>query len=179
MSGWGQQIWDTIREEFSDISDVAQVTRIILRLVIAAVLGGVLGYERESKGRAAGTRTHMLVAIGAALFVLIPQQAKVSDADLTRVLQGLVAGIGFLGAGTIVRGTGQEDVKGLTTAAGIWLTAAIGVAAGMGREATAVLATALALFVLYAVPKLTQSFGHQNGSHPQPPPPQGKAKSKK
>ncbi|AMV28077.1 putative Mg(2+) transport ATPase [Gemmata sp. SH-PL17] len=173
MSSWGQQIWSTVQEEFSDLPDAAQVTRVVLRLVIAAVLGGVLGYERESKGRAAGTRTHMLVAIGAALFVLIPHLSKVSDADLTRVLQGLVAGIGFLGAGTIVRGSGQEDVKGLTTAAGIWLTAAIGVAAGMGREATAVLATALALFVLHGLPKLIPSL-HYNGS-----PPEDEAKSKK
>ena len=81
-----------------------------------------------------------------------------SDADLTRVLQGLIAGIGFLGAGTIVKGGGEEEIKGLTTAAGIWLTAAIGVAAGMGREATAVLSTLLALLILYTVPKITRRF---------------------
>ena len=155
---WWQVVANTVAHEFSDLPDTAGVTRITLRLLIAAILGGVLGFEREQKGKAAGLRTHMLVALGAALFVLIPQQAGVSDADVTRVLQGLVAGIGFLGAGAIVKGSGEEDVKGLTTAAGIWLTAAIGVAAGMGREATAVLSTLLALLVLYSVPKIVGRF---------------------
>jgi len=181
MGGWWQQVWDTVREEFSDLPDAAQVTRVTLRLLIAAVLGGVLGYEREKKGKAAGMRTHMLVALGAALFVLIPQQAKVTDADLTRVLQGLVAGVGFLGAGAIIRVGEQGEVKGLTTAAGIWLTAAIGMAAGMGREATAVLATLLALFVLSVFPKVAQSLEHrdQPAGTPQPPPTHNTPKSKK
>jgi len=172
MGGWWQQVWDTVREEFSDLPDAAQVTRVTLRLLIAAVLGGVLGYEREKKGKAAGMRTHMLVALGAALFVLIPQQAKVTDADLTRVLQGLVAGVGFLGAGAIIRVGDQGEVKGLTTAAGIWLTAAIGMAAGLGREATAVLATLLALFVLYAIPNFASSFDPRDPPRgtPQPTP---------
>jgi putative Mg2+ transporter-C (MgtC) family protein len=156
MAVWWQQVGDTILQEFSDLPDAGEVTRITMRLLIAAILGGLLGFEREQKGKAAGLRTHMLVALGAALFVLIPQQAKMSDADLSRVLQGLVAGVGFLGAGTIIKGNGEEDVKGLTTAAGIWLTAAIGVAAGMGREATAVLSTLLALVVLTTVPKVVR-----------------------
>jgi len=158
MPGWPEQVLETIREEFSDLPDVAQVTRVTLRLLIAAILGGVLGYEREKKGKAAGVRTHILVALGAALFVLIPQQAKVTDADLTRVIQGLVAGVGFLGAGAIIRIGDQGEVKGLTTAAGIWLTAAIGMAAGMGREATAMLCSALALTVLSLFPKVAESL---------------------
>ena len=147
-----QEIWNTMLSEFSDIPDATQITRITLRLLVAAALGGLLGYERESKGKSAGVRTHMLVAIGAALFVLIPQQAGASTADLTRVLQGLIAGVGFLGAGAIILGTKQVETQGLTTAAGIWVTAAIGVAAGMGRESTAVLSTLVALFVLSVVP---------------------------
>lgn len=158
MNEWWQEVGNTVRQEFSDLPDAAGVTRITLRLLIAAILGGVLGFEREQKGKAAGLRTHMLVALGAALFVLTPQQAGVSDADLTRVLQGLVAGIGFLGAGTVLKGSGEEEIKGLTTAAGIWLTAAIGVAAGMGREATAVSSTLLALAILYTVPKIAGRF---------------------
>ncbi len=161
MHGWPQQVLDTVREEFSDLPDAAQVTRVTLRLLIAAVLGGALGYERERKGKAAGMRTYMLVALGAALFVMIPQQMKVTDADLTRVIQGLVAGVGFLGAGAIVRVSDQSEVKGLTTAAGIWLTAAIGMAAGMGREATAVLCTVLALIVLSLFPKVAASLEHR------------------
>lgn len=166
MPGVWEQVAATTREEFSDLPDAAGVTRIVLRLLTAAVLGGVLGYEREQKGKAAGMRTHMLVAVGAALFVLVPQQAGVSDADLTRVLQGLVAGVGFLGAGTIMK-VGTAEIQGLTTAAGIWLTAAIGVAAGMGREGTAVLSTLLALGVLTAVPHVARRF---DGDPPAPPP---------
>ena len=147
-----QEVWNTVLSEFSDIPDATQITRITLRLLVAAALGGLLGYERESQGKSAGVRTHMLVAIGAALFVLIPQQAGASSADLSRVLQGLIAGVGFLGAGAIILGSKQEDTRGLTTAAGVWVTAAIGIAAGMGRESTAVLATLVALFVLTVVP---------------------------
>ena len=147
-----QEVWNTVLSEFSDIPDATQITRITLRLLVAAALGGLLGYERESQGKSAGVRTHMLVAIGAALFVLIPQQTGASTADLTRVLQGLIAGVGFLGAGAIILGTKQVETQGLTTAAGIWVTAAIGVAAGMGRESTAVLSTLVALFVLSVVP---------------------------
>lgn len=147
-------ITDTLVAEFSDLPDVSQVTRIVLRLVIAAALGGLLGYERERQGKAAGVRTHMLVALGAALFVLVPQQAGVSSADMTRVIQGVVAGIGFLGAGAIIKGSAEESVKGLTTAAGIWLTAAIGIACGLGRESTAVLSALLAFAILALVPHL-------------------------
>jgi putative Mg2+ transporter-C (MgtC) family protein len=150
--GMWQEIWNTVLSEFSDIPDATQITRIILRLLVAAVLGGLLGYEREQQGKSAGVRTHMLVAIGAALFVLIPQQAGASTTDLTRVLQGLIAGVGFLGAGAIIMGTKQVETRGLTTAASIWVTAAIGMAAGMGRESTAILSTLVALFVLSVVP---------------------------
>jgi len=157
MSGW-QLFLETIREEFSDVPDIPQLTRIVLRLVVAALLGGVLGFERESQGKSAGLRTHMLVALGSALFVLVPQQIGILNADLTRVLQGLVTGIGFLGAGTIVKNKSEDDVHGLTTAAGIWMTAAIGVAAGLGREATAVLSTILALVILSLLPKFAGYF---------------------
>lgn len=152
------EITAALRDEFSDLPDAGRATRIVVRLVMAAILGGILGFEREQTGKSAGLRTHMLVALGAALFVLIPQQAGVSDADMTRMLQGLVAGVGFLGAGTIIKNHSTDDVKGLTTAAGIWLTAAIGVAAGMGREATAILSTLLALAILTAAPRVSQMF---------------------
>jgi len=157
MNGW-QQVAETIRSEFSDVADVSQATQIVVRLLVAALLGGVLGFERETHGKSAGLRTHMLVALGASLFVITPQQAGVSEADLTRVLQGLITGIGFLGAGTIVKSDREEDVRGLTTAASIWMTAAIGVAAGMGREATAVLSTLLALAILTLLPKFAGMF---------------------
>lgn len=152
-----QEIWNTVLSEFSDIPDLQQAVRITLRLLVAAILGGLLGYERERQGKSAGVRTHMLVAMGAALFVLIPQQAGASSQDLSRVIQGLVAGIGFLGAGSIFMGAKEVDTRGLTTAAGIWVTAAVGVAAGLGRESTAVLSTLIALLILAAIPKITKS----------------------
>lgn len=145
---------ETLRAEFSDVPDATQITRILVRLLLAALLGGLLGYERERQGKAAGVRTHMLVAMGAALFVLVPQQAGMAIADLSRVMQGIVTGVGFLGAGAIIKHRSEEDVQGLTTAAGVWMTAAIGVACGLGRESTAVLSTVLALVVLGLVPRL-------------------------
>ncbi|MNT54302.1 putative Mg(2+) transport ATPase [compost metagenome] len=115
---------------------------------MAVVLGGLIGYEREAAGKAAGLRTHMLVALGSALFVLVPLQAGVPLADMSRVLQGLIAGIGFLGAGAILKQSDEAHIKGLTTAASIWMVAAIGVAAGLGRETTAVIATVFTLIIL-------------------------------
>lgn len=151
---WLDEVLDTVRSEFSDIPDAAQITRIVLRLSLAAVLGGILGYEREREGKAAGIRTHMLVAMGAALFVLVPQQAGMPIQDLSRVLQGIVAGVGFLCAGAIIKNKQAEDVQGLTTAAGVWMTTAIGIACGLGREATAVLSMLLALAIMSCVPHL-------------------------
>jgi putative Mg2+ transporter-C (MgtC) family protein len=146
------EIVNTILSEFSDIPDANQLTRITLRLLVAAVLGGLLGFERERQGKSAGVRTHMLVALGAALFVLVPQQSGATDADLSRVVQGLIAGVGFLGAGAIIMGTREVETRGLTTAASIWVTAAIGVAVGIGRESTAVLSTIIALIILSVAP---------------------------
>lgn len=158
MNSVWQQISSTLVAEFSDLKDVSEITTLVTRLLIAALLGGILGFEREQRGKAAGIKTHMLVAIGSALFVLIPQQAGLSEAELSRVVQGIIAGIGFLGAGAILKGPDEKDLKGLTTAAGIWLTAAIGVAAGLGRESSAILCTLLALAILIAMPKVIDRF---------------------
>jgi putative Mg2+ transporter-C (MgtC) family protein len=152
-------ILSTLQSEFSDLPDTAQFTRILVRLLMAAILGGILGYERERHGKAAGVRTHMLVAMGSALFVLVPQQGGMAVADMSRVIQGIVTGVGFLGAGAIIKRGSEEDVQGLTTAAGVWMTAAIGIACGLGRETTAVLSTVLALIVLAVVPKLVDRVG--------------------
>lgn len=144
--------WDTIRNtvaaEFSDLNDLEQLTRVSVRLLLAAFLGGLLGLQRERAGKEAGIRTHMLVAAGSALVVVVPLQAGMGGEGISRVLQGLLAGIGFLCAGSILKLPTEEHVRGLTTAAGIWMTAAIGMAAGLGRETTAVLATLLVLVIL-------------------------------
>ncbi|RJF99152.1 MgtC/SapB family protein [Noviherbaspirillum saxi] len=141
-------VWTTLQAEFSDLPDLAEFTRVSARLIVALSLGAVLGYEREQWGTGAGLRTHMLVALGASLFVLVPLQAGMEISDLSRVLQGLISGIGFLGAGAIIKLSRDREIRGLTTAASVWVTAAIGVSAGMGREATAVLCTFLALCIL-------------------------------
>ena len=144
----GQEIIDTLRAEFSDLGDVAHWTRLLLRLGLATLLGAAIGWERERREAAAGLRTHMLVAMGTALFVLVPQQAGVSATDMSRVIQGVVAGVGFLGAGAVIKQAERGEVHGLTTAAGIWATAAIGVAVGLGREATAIASTAMVVVIL-------------------------------
>lgn len=170
-AGW-QLVRETLISEFSDLTNAAEVTRILLRLSLAALLGGLLGIEREKKGKAAGVRTHMLVAMGAAMFVLLAQQADMTSSDLSRVMQGIIAGVGFLGAGTILKGVYEEKVTGLTTAAGIWLTAAIGTAAGLGRESTAVLSTLLALGIFTLMPHVDRWLEKPDAPTPDTSPPQ-------
>lgn len=147
-----ERILMTLAQEFSDLQQVEHLTRATLRLVLAMFLGGMLGYEREVMGKAAGMRTHMLVCLGAAIFVMALEQDGADSDAMSRVIQGVAAGIGFLCAGTILKGRSISDVKGLTTAAGLWASAAIGVAVGLGREATAVLATVIVLVVLHLMP---------------------------
>jgi putative Mg2+ transporter-C (MgtC) family protein len=157
------EIWTTIVAEFSDVPDLSTLTSITVRLLLAALLGGILGYERELKGRSAGVRTHMLVAVGAALFVIGPVQSGMPIEDMSRVLQGIVQGIGFLGAGAIIVRASQHLVEGLTTAASIWATAAIGVMAGLGLEATAVLSAAIVLIILAVVPRILPKASTDDG----------------
>ena len=147
------EIGQALAAEFS-LPDVRTLTVIVSRLTTAIVLGGLLGLERERKGRAAGLKTHILVSVGSALFVLAPLQMGISGADVTRVMQGIVSGIGFLGAGAILKLDAEERIQGLTTAAGIWATAAIGMAAGMGMEMVALITTLAALAVVSTLPKL-------------------------
>jgi len=154
------EIWTTVVSEFSDIPDLSTMTRIVVRLVLAALLGGILGYERERKARSAGVRTHMLVAVGSALFILGPLQSGMHISDMSRVIQGVVQGVGFLGAGAIIVRAANLKVEGLTTAANIWATAGIGVVVGLGLEATAVLSTFIVLMILAAVPVIAPA--HQD-----------------
>ena len=121
-------------------------------LATCSATGGLLGFQRERVGKEAGLRTHMLAALGTAFFVMIPYQAGMPLADLSRVLQGVITGMGFLGAGTILKRPEEEHIEGLTTAVGLWLTAAVGCAAGMGREAS--LGTVLAFIILALLPRI-------------------------
>jgi putative Mg2+ transporter-C (MgtC) family protein len=139
---------EILRQEFGDVPSMAEFVRITLRLVAAMLLGGLVGLEREAAGKAAGLRTHMLVALGAALTLVVADRLQMPAADQSRVIQGLVTGIGFLGGGAILKITDQRQIRGLTTAAGIWMTASIGIAAGAGKLATAAVATVLTFIVL-------------------------------
>lgn len=147
------QITETLAREFA-LPDPAIATVVVVRLLVAAVLGGLLGLERERKGRAAGVKTHILVSTGSALFVLSPLLADVDMADVTRVMQGIVSGIGFLGAGAIIKLGEGGRVRGLTTAAGIWSTSAIGMAVGIGHSLAALVTTLIALAVFWSIPRL-------------------------
>jgi putative Mg2+ transporter-C (MgtC) family protein len=141
-------MFEALVAEFSDLPDAGHATRLVLRLLVAGLMGALIGYDRERISSPAGLRTHILVSMGAALFVIVPVQAGFSGDDVSRVVQGLVAGIGFLGAGAILKQDTSMIVRGLTTAASIWLTAAIGIAAGLGQLVTAIVATVFGLIVL-------------------------------
>jgi putative Mg2+ transporter-C (MgtC) family protein len=118
------------------------------RLVLAALFGGVLGFQRERVHSTAGLRTHMLVCVGSAFFVLAAIESGAGMIDVSRIIQGLVAGIGFLGAGTILKIGDRAEVHGLTTAASIWLTAAVGTGVGLGHVWLPVAGAFLGWFIL-------------------------------
>lgn len=145
-----------IAELTAGLPTAEQFAHVVVRLVAAALLGGIVGYERERAGRPAGLRTHMLVSLGAALFVISGDEFGMDTADLSRVIQGIATGIGFIGGGAILKLAAEREIKGLTTAAGIWMTAAVGVAAGLGRWGSAaigVLLTWIILSILYKFEK--------------------------
>ncbi len=139
------------------------------RLTVAALAGAAIGWNRQMRGKPAGLRTHMLVSVGAGVFALIPMLALSVDAAsaLSRAVQGVATGIGFLGAGEIIHqirsDAGSPLVHGLTSAAAIWLTAAIGMAAACGLWITTVFAVALALVILSVAERLE----HRVPSRPQ------------
>ena len=120
----------------------------VLRLLLAAALGAIIGYQRERAGKQAGLRTHILICVGAALFTIASIYGFGAAGDAARVAAGVVVGIGFLGAGAIIRG-GEGIVAGLTTAATIWAVAGIGLAAGTGLYLVSAVTTALVLIVLF------------------------------
>jgi putative Mg2+ transporter-C (MgtC) family protein len=136
---------------------------LLLRLILALTVGGIIGLDRQKRHKAAGLRTHMLVSLGAALFVLAPSQVTQNpDGEaLSRTIQGVATGVGFLGAGEILHFTGAKSsevrVKGLTSAASIWVTAALGVVAGCALWELAIVGSLLTLLTLEGVKRLEQS----------------------
>ncbi|MES2624660.1 MAG: MgtC/SapB family protein [Pseudomonadota bacterium] len=135
-------------ELHSGFPDTAQLVRVIIRLVSAMLMGGMIGMQREKAGKPAGLRTHILVAMGTTLFVLAATGSGMNPDGVSRVIQGVASGIGFLGAGAILKLSVAKEIKGLTTAAGIWMTAAIGVTVGLGELGLALLGTILTWTVL-------------------------------
>jgi putative Mg2+ transporter-C (MgtC) family protein len=128
--------------------ETVEVQRVVIRLIAAAVLGAAIGIERQRAGKSAGVRTHMLVTVGTTVFLLACTRYGMNLDGMSRVIQGIVTGIGFIGAGTILKLEGENEVKGLTTSAGIWMAAAIGVSVGLGALGLAVMTTLLALVIL-------------------------------
>ena len=137
--------WEELTSGFPDW---AKFVHVLIRLTAAALLGAIIGYQREKAGKPAGLRTHMLVTLGTCIFVLACAGYGMDADGLSRVIQGIVTGIGFIGAGSILKLDKERDIQGLTTAASVWVTAAVGVAVGLGGLGLALLATILALIVL-------------------------------
>jgi len=138
-------LWHELTNGFPDRN---RLIIVLLRVFAAVLLGAVVGIERERAGKPAGLRTHMLVSLGTAVVVIACQDSGMSLDGLSRVIQGMVTGIGFIGAGTILKLNEQREIQGLTTAAGLWMTAAIGVAAGLGILGVAVIGTLVTVLVL-------------------------------
>jgi putative Mg2+ transporter-C (MgtC) family protein len=148
-------------DEFTRLApDMHQLVRVTLRLLVALAIGTAVGLQRELTHKPAGLRTHMLVALGTALFVVGAAESGMSPNDVSRIVQGVATGIGFLGGGAILKLTDEREIHGLTTAAGIWMTAAASAAAGLGQMAVALVATLLGLLVLIVFRKLEKHLGH-------------------
>lgn len=155
-----------------ELTQGATIGEVLVRLTAAFVVGSAVGLERERLDKPAGLRTHCLVSLGSATFILLGFEvgshlsSRYGEAGLdpTRVLQGVVGGIGFLGAGAIIKSSGQ--VTGMTTAASVWIAGALGAAAGLGAYVVAVIATAFTLITLFVVPRIQKLFG---GGRPDAP----------
>lgn len=134
---------------------------LIFRLGLALVAGGAIGWERQRRRKAAGLRTHMLVSLGAALFILVPIEVNGSPENVSRSIQGVATGVGFLGAGEILHRSRPNhpdpEVQGLTSAASIWVTAALGITAGAGLWQLTLLGAGFTLLTLLLVKQLEQT----------------------
>jgi putative Mg2+ transporter-C (MgtC) family protein len=140
--------------------DVPQLVRVTLRLLAALFIGTAIGLQRELTHKTAGLRTHMLVSLGTALFIVSAAETGMQLDSLAKIVQGLATGIGFLGGGAILKLTSEQEIHGLTTAAGIWMTAAASAAAGLGQIVVALIGTFFGLVVLIVFHKLEQQLGH-------------------
>ena len=131
----------------------------ILRLFVAGLLGGAIGFEREFRAKEAGVRTHFIVALGSALFMIISQYAFTGQFDHSRVAAQVVSGIGFIGAGVII--FQKNVVRGITTAAGLWVAAAIGLACGAGMYSVAIAAVVFTIVCLETMHFITSKYSER------------------
>jgi len=144
---------DVLWEELTfGLPDRRQLIQVIVRLIASALIAGIVGYQREAAGKDAGLRTHILVAIGSTVFVLGCIGFGMREDAVSRVIQGIVTGIGFIGAGAILKR--ENKIEGLTTSAGLWITCAIGVLIGLGELGIAILAAIITFLVLAVVGRL-------------------------
>lgn len=131
----------------------------ILRIFVAGLLGGLIGFEREFRAKEAGVRTHFIVALGSALFMVISQYAFAGRFDAARVAAQVVSGIGFIGAGVII--FQKNVIRGITTAAGLWVAAAIGLSCGAEMYSVAIAATVMTILVLETMHFITRTHGEK------------------
>jgi putative Mg2+ transporter-C (MgtC) family protein len=136
------------QEFFRGMPDRQQLIQVLIRLIAAVLIGAMIGYEREKAGKSAGLRTHVLVTLGTCLFVMSGTAFGMSSDGLSRIIQGIATGIGFIGAGSILKIGQEHHIRGLTTSAGILMTSAIGVSIGLGMVGIAIVAGVLTLIVL-------------------------------
>jgi putative Mg2+ transporter-C (MgtC) family protein len=139
---------DFVKALFGPVPEGMQLLRITSRLLVAMVLGAIVGVQREIESKPAGLRTHVLVTLAAAIFVIVPLEAGMLIGDVSRVIQGVATGIGFIGAGAILKLHQDREIHGLTTAATLWVATAIGIAVGLGHVLLAALGVALTWVVL-------------------------------
>ncbi len=149
----------------SGLPDARQLVHVLIRLIAATLLGALVGFQREKAHKPAGLRTHILVSLGTAVFVLACSGVGMSMEGLSRVIQGIVTGIGFIGAGSILKLNEERDIQGLTTAAGVWMTAAIGVAVGLGSLGVALMSTILTLIILALAGPLEDSANKRRAAN--------------
>lgn len=153
-----------LEELGAGLPDGRQLASVTIRLVIAMFFGAVIGFQRERLSKPAGLRTHMLVSLGAALLIIAPIEFGMDSDGLSRVIQGLVTGIGFLGGGAILKLQEKREVEGLTTAAGIWMTAAIGMTIGLGRLGLALVSTIFTWITLSLMSKIEHVINKKHGA---------------
>lgn len=149
-------LWQELR---SGLPDGRHLEIVLIRVIIAAALGAVIGLQREKAGKPAGFRTHILVSLGTAVAVLGCAAIGMAHDPLSRVIQGIVTGIGFIGAGSILKLSEDREIRGLTTAAGLYMTAAIGISVALGAIGVAIIGTLLTVIVLSVLGAIESRLG--------------------